>query len=114
MSRQEYLKKREEAKLEELKEALEDEKYLFQVRVGFAWSRCVSDSRVVVHMEAGSSSIVRCLVGALEDDKYLFTGVWPLLWYRLSFFWALCVLDSAGGRGAPAPGKGSQWRGWRC
>lgn len=28
-SRQEYLKKREEAKLEELKEALEDEKYLF-------------------------------------------------------------------------------------
>lgn len=30
ISRQEYLKKREEAKLEELKEALEDEKYLFQ------------------------------------------------------------------------------------
>lgn len=30
ISRQEYLKKREEAKLEELKEELEDEKYLFQ------------------------------------------------------------------------------------
>lgn len=30
ISRQEYLKKREEGKLEELKEALEDEKYLFQ------------------------------------------------------------------------------------
>lgn len=30
VSRQEYLKKREEAKLEELREALEDEKYLFQ------------------------------------------------------------------------------------
>ncbi|EFN51356.1 hypothetical protein CHLNCDRAFT_59259 [Chlorella variabilis] len=30
VSRQEYLKKREDAKLEELKEALEDEKYLFQ------------------------------------------------------------------------------------
>jgi hypothetical protein len=34
VSRQEYLKKREEAKLEELKEALEDEKYLFQVGAG--------------------------------------------------------------------------------
>lgn len=30
MSRQEYLKKREEAKLQELKDALEDEKFLFQ------------------------------------------------------------------------------------
>ncbi len=34
ISRQEYLKKREEAKLEELKEALEDEKYLFQASRG--------------------------------------------------------------------------------
>lgn len=39
ISRQEYLKKREEAKLEELKEALEDEKYLFQAR-GVACSVC--------------------------------------------------------------------------
>lgn len=36
ISRQAYLKKREEAKLEELKEALEDEKYLFQVG-GWGW-----------------------------------------------------------------------------
>ena len=35
VSRQEYLRKREEAKLEELKEALEDEKYLFQVGAGW-------------------------------------------------------------------------------
>ena len=31
ISRQEYLAKREAAKLEEMREALEDEKYLFQV-----------------------------------------------------------------------------------
>ena len=41
VSRQEYLKKREEAKLEELKEALEDVKYLFQVRWWcWWWLRC--------------------------------------------------------------------------
>lgn len=38
ISRQEYLKKREEAKLEELKEALEDEKYLFQARGHTLWN----------------------------------------------------------------------------
>lgn len=43
ISRQEYLKKREEAKLEELKEALEDEKYLFQASRQNKFNRAVKE-----------------------------------------------------------------------
>ena len=47
VSRQEYLKKREEQKLAELKEALEDEERLFEARAISAYCVCLlSDARV--------------------------------------------------------------------
>ncbi len=46
ISRQEYLAKREQQKLDEMREALEDEKYLFQARQP---SLCFSRGVWVVH-----------------------------------------------------------------
>jgi hypothetical protein len=61
VSRQEYLKKREEQKLAELKEALEDEERLFEVggRANFG--------SVVMPVQAAA-----CVKEALEDKERLF------------------------------------------
>lgn len=57
VSRQEYLKKREEAKLDELKEALEDEKYLFQVGLALGWmGGWVADGGALVLLVLASSA----------------------------------------------------------